>query len=138
MLIKFLEIEGTSKWQKSMANMRNKQSLIIFNNEMNNAFLFLFEIHILDIFGQMVGGSTVQIPIIINISFKVSHTSYSRSTSINSKVIVSSKGRMKVWWHATEVVIIIITLMWKSKTIKVSKIGWFLFFAFTKIPWIRT
>lgn len=138
MLIKFLEIEGTSKWQKSMANMRNKQSLIIFNNEMNNAFLFLFEIHILDIFGQMVGGSTVQIPIIINNSFKVSHTSYSRSTSINSKVIVSSKGRMKVWWHATEVVIIIITLMWKSKTIKVSKIGWFLFFAFTKIPWIRT
>lgn len=138
MLIKFLEIEGTSKWQKSMANMRNKQSLIIFNNEMNNAFLFLFEIHILDIFGQMMGGSTVQIPIIINNSFKVSHTSYSRSTSINSKVIVSSKGRMKVWWHATEVVIIIITLMWKSKTIKVSKIGWFLFFAFTKIPWIRT
>lgn len=138
MLIKFLEIEGTSKWQKSMANMRNEQSLTIVNNEMNNTFLFLFEIHILDIFGQMMGGSTVQIPIIINISFKVSHTSYSRSTSINSKVIVSSKGRMKVWWHATEVVIIIITLMWKSKTIKVSKIGWFLFFAFTKIPWIRT
>lgn len=138
MLIKFLEIEGTSKWQKSMANMRNEQSLTIVNNEMNNTFLFLFEIHILDIFGQMVGGSTVQIPIIINNSFKVSHTSYSRSTSINSKVIVSSKGRMKVWWHATEVVIIIITLMWKSKTIKVSKIGWFLFFAFTKIPWIRT
>lgn len=138
MLIKFLEIEGTSKWQKSMANMRNEQSLTIVNNEMNNTFLFLFEIHILDIFGQMVSGSTVQIPIIINNSFKVSHTSYSRSTSINSKVIVSSKGRMKVWWHATEVVIIIITLMWKSKTIKVSKIGWFLFFAFTKIPWIRT
>lgn len=138
MLIKFLEIEGTSKWQKSMANMRNEQSLTIVNNEMNNTFLFLFEIHILDIFGQMMGGSTVQIPIIINNSFKVSHTSYSRSTSINSKVIVSSKGRMKVWWHATEVVIIIITLMWKSKTIKVSKIGWFLFFAFTKIPWIRT
>lgn len=138
MLIKFLEIEGTSKWQKSMANMRNKQSLTIFNNEMNNTFLFLFDIHILDIVGQMVGGSTVQIHVIINNSFKVSHTSYSRSTSINSKVIIGSKGRMKVWWHATEVVIIIITLMWKSKTIKVSKIGWFWFFAFTKTPWIRT